>query len=983
MSLDISINTTLNNVSNIDTTTATSDEQISASANKKSRSKSSSSTSYNLKDESKYSIGKTDSNELFKVPVTNDMVQQLFDPNLKKSHFDYLIVLTLLSNCFIYYFLPENYKIITFIGFYLFWRLCYNVGIGILLYYQSKYQSLFKITNNLLSSINNNNEKPKSLLQNLKKILINNELEIKIDDLNYNSLPLEFKTWILFRVIVNLILMNDFTTYILLVLACSKNSFDQSLPLIILRWSLGIGLFIFNLIVKLDAHKIVKDYAWYWGDFFFRLHNNEELIFDGVFDLAPHPMYSIGYAGYYGFALMTKSYTVLMISIIGHILQILFLNIVETPHIEKLYGSSDDSNSFKFIKKRDLNIFRDEGSPSLIFFYKNFNFIRITDYFQISILIFFGFILPFLLPYDLKNNKILIITTILIKILSSFLIDSILYFQSKFKSFTKYQMKNSYLNLNNLENIKRIEILTFKNFTIIYNSILILNYSNLICISIREIFFNFNEFISKTKNNYLFLKLIISISLIILQLSINLQIIDSIGIFGWFYGDFFLILNDSKKKFIKNLTRSGIYRYLNNPERFSSILTIWSLFLIFNYKIEFLILSIIYTLNNYLILNFIEKPHMIELYGENNVINHKSGIEKSLNQLFLPLQLQDSIIKISTSVDNLINNSSKIVDNYIVNKRRKSSSNKNLHELNKQKLALKLIKENHQSINSNAIDENIEEITDSEISSISGANDLTSPIIELLNKKYDPITDTYYFYIGEPIEIKWNCKITTETSWIGFYNLLQTSRSKLQTLISSLDHWLPIHKSCKLYKNKLINYSDLIVDNDNDGNEDNTGKIIFQNDLLYFKPGAYEFRFYLNSNHEVYSISEAFELRLPILNIPKISNDSQIIQDEIIDKFVDEVYLKIFKPIYDNISLIDLNSNWISIISDKKNKLKFENLSNLINLILKFNLNKNYLINEENLKKLCIKLIRIKNLFDSDELNDFNQFNKIENKKII
>ncbi|GMG28546.1 unnamed protein product [[Candida] boidinii] len=131
--------------------------------------------------------------------------------------------------------------------------------------------------------------------------------------------------------------MNDFTTYILLVLACSKNSFDQSLPLIFLRWSLGIGLFIFNLIVKLDAHKIVKDYAWYWGDFFFRLHNNEELIFDGVFDLAPHPMYSIGYAGYYGFALMTKSYTVLMVSIIGHILQILFLNIVETPHIEKLY----------------------------------------------------------------------------------------------------------------------------------------------------------------------------------------------------------------------------------------------------------------------------------------------------------------------------------------------------------------------------------------------------------------------------------------------------------------------------------------------------------------------------------------------------------------------------------------------------------------------------------------------------------------------
>jgi phosphatidylethanolamine N-methyltransferase len=110
--------------------------------------------------------------------------------------------------------------------------------------------------------------------------------------------------------------------------ACFRVPTDLPLAIHAVRWLGGLGLIGFNLWVKTEAHHVVKDYGWYWGDVFFQ---RGALVFDGVFELAPHPMYSVGYAGYYGLSLLAGSYAVLFVSLAAHAAQFAFLVFFENP----------------------------------------------------------------------------------------------------------------------------------------------------------------------------------------------------------------------------------------------------------------------------------------------------------------------------------------------------------------------------------------------------------------------------------------------------------------------------------------------------------------------------------------------------------------------------------------------------------------------------------------------------------------------------
>ena len=214
------------------------------------------------------------------------------------------------------------------VAIFLFWRLSYNIGLGLLL----RSQSLYSTLTNWFDKYSNNIKYKKWMYW-----LASCGYPKGFDPKNY---PSSFNAWVIFKNLVTIILVNDGCNYILL----GFQFFNMPKEItwgVILQYVFGLVLAFVNYYSKTDAHRCIGSYCWYYGDFFFR--KEQSLTFDGIFELFPHPMYTVGYSLYYGYSLLCESYQLLFVSLIAHMLQLGFLIFVEQPHINRIYGEQSNN----------------------------------------------------------------------------------------------------------------------------------------------------------------------------------------------------------------------------------------------------------------------------------------------------------------------------------------------------------------------------------------------------------------------------------------------------------------------------------------------------------------------------------------------------------------------------------------------------------------------------------------------------------------
>ncbi|POY72897.1 hypothetical protein BMF94_4058 [Rhodotorula taiwanensis] len=875
-------------------------------------------------------LGKTPDGTVFKIPQTHNMLTSLFDPRTPKSNIDLLTLFLLGLQLVLFVTLSRPTARIFFGLYFALWRTAYDAGLGYVLKRQSEERWIVRTVKR--NGWFDEKRHPKAAQW------VKNELKKKMGKTyDFASVPLEFNVWIIFRHGVDVILLNDFLSYVLFSLSFLTWSGPpgHSVLFHVLRWVGGFTLLLFNLWVKTDAHRIVKDFAWYWGDAFFLSLQN--LVFDGVFEFAPHPMYSVGYAGYYGLSLIVASPTVLFVSLAAHAAQFGFLLYFENPHIERTYGqrkpiaarvplprvnSNSPSDSPASRSRADSTVeptFSGSSTPTLIedsateaedeviteddaapspkeraagrkpsltpsmfstrpgmssrrsseyelepqtrhdldnkYFHKDLLIFRNWDAFRardlaFALVLLYAVVPPFLPSLSRTSTiSLLFLHALAWRAFHSGALGLALKKQSERRWIVRHFIKHYHYEREG-DAVRD----AFDNWKAIYNLSLCMTYVSFVALA-------WKSYTIPTDWSFgaLFTRHTLGLLLLALQAWSSAETYEVLGPFGWFYGDFWI------PDYPHELAVTGIFRFLNNPERSMGGAAFIGIALIAGSKLA-LAQALINIAAHWWFLSAVENPHMQRLYG--NSLRKDAGVTKTLRNAVRRASEGDGLGGSSNKTrKDLIERISKNVRvvQGTVEKVFEETADAVEEFINKSAPAVKGYVKDTKIL----LQQSGERFVISRVANDLASYDSSQYSLKLRPSAFPPLVPhastssapALRYHLGEPIHVKWTAPSNhSRRDWIGVYRL-GANKDKLVTKVSSQGKWVGLFsKEWEGDRYEGVGGGEAPEHGEISATAQARGAVVFKSKKLPWKTGQYEFRYHHDGKHSVVALSEPFEI---------------------------------------------------------------------------------------------------------------------------
>lgn len=535
---------------------------------------------------------------------------------------------------------------------------------------------------------------------------------------------------------------------------------------------------------------------------------------------------------------MAASYTVLFASLLAHAAQFAFLTLVENPHIDKIYNPPAPRRR-SGTQSRSSSTEQLVGSPSNGSAIDDFTHtpterpllqkpdLLNSTHFSTTLLLFYLAAMTFMTPNTPKIQALFVINAVGWRIWHTVGIGAILVGQSQNKLWVRHFLKFGETRED-----------AWRQWKGIYYVSLCMVHASLIAAA-----WKLYDFPTGHERMVLF-RHTVGAMFIALQIWTAFSIHESLGEFGWFYGDFFF--HHPRL----HLTYSGIYRYLNNPERLIGCAGIWGIVLIASSPAIFLV-GLFSHVCALLFINLVERPHMQKLYG--NQIRSEAGVARTIRKA-IPPPVADHVRSFQGSIDKVLAEASDFVEELIENTRP--------HRLPK---ALMGVVKDTQAL----LAQYPARLSITLLSDDLANYDREKYSVKILNESRKEGSSLAVAY-GESIRVKWTApRNHSLKDWIGLYRVADNS-SRVVTKIASMGRWVAV--CADQYDTKTPDIGILRSSSPSDG-DTCTGEVEFVGTKIFWHNGVYELRYHHDGKHNVMAISQPFEVA--IASTTATADDSQ------------------------------------------------------------------------------------------------------------